>query len=105
MEGSGRTRTIKVVVLFALLICFFLLFGVATTKIALSERKLPSLYTSSIESAIRGGIYSSDGFTLASSKKLYKAVMNTYNLHPGKKELFVTLFSTYSGIDKDDLYD
>ncbi|MFP4332090.1 MAG: peptidoglycan D,D-transpeptidase FtsI family protein [Campylobacterales bacterium] len=105
MEGSGRARTVKVVVLFALLISFFLLFGVATTKIALSDRKLPTLYTSSIESAIRGAIYSSDGFTLASSKKLYKAVMNTYNLDPGKKELFVTLFSTYSGIDKDELYD
>lgn len=105
MEGNRRTRTVKVVVLFALLISFFLLFGVATTKIALSERRLPTLYTSSIESAIRGAIYSSDGFTLASSKKLYKAVLNTYNLDPGKKELFVTLFSTYSGIDKDELYD
>ncbi|WP_258437076.1 peptidoglycan D,D-transpeptidase FtsI family protein [Helicobacter monodelphidis] len=53
-----------------------------------------------IESAIRGSIYSSDGFMLASSKKLYKAIVNTYNIDPQKEELFVNLFSIYSKIPR-----
>lgn len=105
MENGNRNKTVKVVVLFAFLLAFFLLFIAATSKIALSKRSMPSLVTSSVETAIRGSIISLDGFTLASSKKLYKAVINSYNLDPDKKELFVTLFSIYSGESKKDIYD
>jgi len=105
MESSNKNRTVKVVVLFAFLLAFFILFISAIVKIAYSGRSLPSLESSSIESAIRGSIISKDGFTLASSKKLYKAVVNTYNIDPAKKELFVTLFSIYSKESKKDIYD
>nr|WP_236033217.1 penicillin-binding protein 2 [Helicobacter turcicus] len=68
-----------------------------------TERQLPNLQTKRVESAIRGNIYSSDGFLLASSKKVYKAVVNTYNINPQKKELFINLFSIYSKIPKQEI--
>lgn len=65
----------------------------------LKERQLPSTYAQDSSRAIRGSIISADGFHLASTKKLYKAVVNTRYIDPQKKELFVELFSIYSGID------
>jgi cell division protein FtsI (penicillin-binding protein 3) len=65
----------------------------------IKPRHLPSLYTKTTSKAQRGSIISADGFHLATTKKLYKAVVNTYYIDPQKKELFVQLFSIYSGID------
>lgn len=48
---------------------------------------------------MRGNIISADGFTLAYTTKLYKAVVNTRFIDPQKKDLFIELFSIYSGID------
>ncbi|TLD86196.1 penicillin-binding protein 2 [Helicobacter sp. MIT 05-5294] len=68
-----------------------------------TTRKLPNFQAKRVENAIRGNIYSSDGFLLASSKKVYKAVVNTYNINPQKKELFINLFSIYSKIPKSQI--
>ena len=65
----------------------------------IKPRHLPSLYTKTTSKAQRGSIISEDGFHLATTKKLYKAVVNTYYIDPKKKDLFVQLFSIYSGID------
>lgn len=48
---------------------------------------------------MRGNIISADNFKIASTSKLYKAVVNTKYIDPQKKELFIELFSIYSGID------
>lgn len=95
---SSKTRTGKIVVLYALLLLGFTLFLVSLYHTVLSERKLPALHATRMESAVRGSVYSSDGFMLASSKKLYKAIVNTYNLDPNKLDLFVNLFCIYSGM-------
>jgi len=63
------------------------------------HRNLPSLYTKNTSYAMRGNIISADGFTLAYTTKLYKAVVNTRFIDPQKKDLFIELFSIYSGID------
>jgi len=65
---------------------------------ALKSRRTPSLYAKESVQAGRGSIISADGFHLATSKKLYKAVVNTRYIDPQKKELFVQLFHIYSGI-------
>ncbi len=65
----------------------------------LKSRHMPSLYAKESSKAQRGSIISADGFHLASTKKLYKAVVNTRYIDPQKKELFISLFSIYSGID------
>jgi len=65
----------------------------------IKPRHLPSLYSKTTSKAQRGSIISADGFHLATTKKLYKAVVNTYYIDPQKKDLFIQLFSIYSGID------
>ncbi len=61
-------------------------------------RSIPSIEKSVTDKAKRGNIISEDGFVIASTQKLYKAIINTKNLDPDKKNLFVTLFSIYSSI-------
>jgi cell division protein FtsI (penicillin-binding protein 3) len=65
----------------------------------LKSRHLPSLYTKNSSKAQRGSIISADGFHIATTKKLYKAVVNTLYIDPQKMQLFVELFSIYSGIN------
>ncbi|MFK5937165.1 MAG: penicillin-binding protein 2 [Sulfurimonas sp.] len=65
---------------------------------ALKPRRTPSLYAKEGTRAGRGSIISADGFHLATTKKLYKAVVNTRYIDPQKKELFIQLFHIYSGI-------
>lgn len=65
----------------------------------LKPRNLPSMYIKDTSKAMRGNIISADGFTIASTSKLYKAVVNTHYIDPQKKDLFIQLFSIYSGID------
>ena len=57
------------------------------------------MYAKNTSKAMRGNIISADGFTIASTSKLYKAVVNTNYIDSQKKELFIALFSIYSGID------
>jgi len=64
----------------------------------LKDRHMPSLYAKESSRAQRGNIISADGFHIASTKKLYKAVVNTRYIDPQKKDLFVELFSIYSGM-------
>ncbi len=68
-------------------------------------RDLPSLYSKNTSYAMRGNIVSADGFTLAYTTKLYKAVVNTRFMDPQKKDLFIELFSIYSGIDTKEIRD
>jgi cell division protein FtsI (penicillin-binding protein 3) len=79
---------------------FLLLLGVILGNI-LSDKELPSLYIQRGSKAIRGNIITDDGFNVAKSQKLYKAVVNTKYIDKDKKELFVALFSIYSNIPKN----
>lgn len=70
---------------------------------ALSDRQIPKLVISETNRALRGSIESRDGFRMVFSQKLYKAMVNTRNIDPDKRELFINLFSIYSGIPKDEI--
>lgn len=63
------------------------------------DRRLPKLEHSEVNHALRGNIISSDGFKIATSQKLYKALVDTRNIDPKKFDLFVKLYSLYSGDD------
>jgi len=65
---------------------------------ALKPRHMPSLYAKESSRASRGNIISADGFHIATTKKLYKAIVDTRYIDPQKKELFIQLFHIYSGI-------
>ncbi|MCF6330326.1 MAG: penicillin-binding protein 2 [Sulfurimonas sp.] len=71
--------------------------------LVIKPRNLPSLYSKDTSKAMRGNIISADGFTIASTSKLYKAVVNTKYIDPLKKELFVELFSIYSGMKSSEV--
>ena len=71
----------------------------AILSIVIKPRHLPSQTTKTSSKAKRGDIISADGFRIATTKKLYKAIVNTRYIDPDKKELFIKLFHIYSGID------
>ncbi|WP_345975426.1 penicillin-binding protein 2 [Sulfurimonas sp. HSL3-7] len=88
----------KVLLLFIFLVIGFLIFLSTMFYTAVKPRDLPSRFISDTTKAERSSIISADGFHLAISKKVYKAMINTKNLDPDKKELFIQLFSIYSNI-------
>lgn len=88
----------KILLLYALISLGFIIFLSVMFLTVVKSRHLPSIYAKESSRAIRGDIISADGFHLATTKKLYKAVVNTRYIDPEKKELFTQLFSIYSGI-------
>ena len=101
MRHSNKSK--KILALFILLLFGFLIFLAVMLYTALHERDIPSIYSEETSKAQRGSIVSADGFHIATTQKLYKAVVNTKNIDPDKEELFVQLFSIYSGIEPDDI--
>ncbi len=96
MENANKSK--KILILYILLGVGFAIFLSVMLVTVLKSRHLPSQYAKETSKAQRGSIISKDGFHLATTKKLYKAVVNTRYIDPEKKELFVELFSIYSGL-------
>lgn len=99
MENPARNKSKKIVILFLLIAFAFIVFAIVMASKGLGKRQTPRQFTSSTTKAMRGNILSADGFHIATTRKLYKATVDTRNIDPGKKELFIQLFSIYSGID------
>ena len=93
---TNQNKSKKILLLFAVLMVGFLIFLSVMLYTALKPRHMPSLYTSDSSKAMRGNIISKDGFHLASTQKLYKAIVDNRNIDPNKRELFIQLFSIYS---------
>ena len=94
----NRNNTKKIFFLYLLIILGFVIFLGAMLVNVVKPRHLPSLYAKESSRAERGSIISADGFHLATTKKLYKAVVNTRYIDPDKRKLFIKLFSIYSGM-------
>lgn len=94
----NRNKSKKILLLYVLISLAFLVFLSVMLLTATKTRHMPSLYATDSSKAQRGSIISADGFHLATTKKLYKAVVNTRYIDPKKKELFINLFSIYSGM-------
>ncbi len=92
-----KTKLLLITLLLATGVVFFLASIIHT---ALTNRQIPKLVISDTDRALHGQILSKEGFRLVFSQKLYKAMVNTKNIDPDKKELFIRLFSIYSGIDQ-----
>jgi cell division protein FtsI (penicillin-binding protein 3) len=95
---NQKSKSKKIFILYALLSLGFLIFLSVMLLTVLKPRHLPPIYSKSTSKAQRGSIISADGFHIATTKKLYKAVVNTRYIDPQKKQLFIELFSIYSGI-------
>jgi cell division protein FtsI (penicillin-binding protein 3) len=102
MEQSD-TRKIKILFLFTIVLIGFLIFLGTLFYWAKIDRRLPNLSHKELDFASRGSIISSDGFKVATSKKLYKASVDTRNIDPDKLELFIRLYCLYSGDDEKEI--
>lgn len=100
---NRRNKSKKILVLFLFFIVGFFIFLSAQFYTVMHKRHAPSLFTSDETRAERGEIISADGFHIATTQQLYKAVVNTQNIDPGKKELFIKLFSIYSGMSEKEI--
>ncbi|MCR1809529.1 MAG: penicillin-binding protein 2 [Epsilonproteobacteria bacterium] len=98
MEPSD-TKKIKILFLFVVVLLGFMIFLGTLFYWATIERRLPRLEHSEVNHALRGNIVSADGFKIATSQQLYKAIVDTRNIDPKKLDLFVRLYSLYSGDD------
>ncbi|MDH5465126.1 MAG: penicillin-binding protein 2, partial [Thiovulaceae bacterium] len=96
----NRFKASKVLVLFIFVFILILIFLGKISMTILADRSSPSTIKTTQNKAKRGAIISSDGYAVASTQKVYKAIINTKNLDPDKKNLFITLFSIYSGVDQ-----
>jgi cell division protein FtsI (penicillin-binding protein 3) len=92
-----KPNTVKIIFLFVLVAFGFIIFLGAVFYWSNTKRRLPNLKYTEINRALRGDIISKDGFRVATSKKLYKVSIDTRNIDPDKKELFVKLYTLYSG--------
>lgn len=101
MDTPTQSTSKKIILLFLMIAFAFIAFALVMAGKALGKRHTPRLYTSSTTKAMRGSILSADGFHIATTRKLYKATVDTRSIDPGKRELFVQLFSIYSGIGTD----
>lgn len=101
MRHSNKSK--KILALFLLLMFGFVIFLAVMLYTALHKRDIPSIYSEDTAKAQRGSIISADGFHIATTQKLYKAVVNTRNIDPDKEELFVQLFSIYSGMEPNEI--
>ena len=84
-------------ILITLLLIGFLITIINTIN---SDRHTHNKFSTIRNRAIRGSIISADGYFLSYSQKLYRAEVNTLSIDPKKKNLFINLFSIYSGIPK-----
>ncbi|MDR2789897.1 MAG: penicillin-binding protein 2 [Campylobacteraceae bacterium] len=60
------------------------------------DLRSPNLQTSDAKMSLRGSILSADNYMLANSQRLYKVVVDTRNIDPEKKELFIKLYCLYT---------
>ncbi len=91
-------RKYKITGLFILLCIAILIFLLSMFKTVVTERKIPSHNSIIHDRSFRGNIISADDYTLSSSQKTYEASIRGASIVPEKKEVFIKLFSIYSGI-------
>ena len=95
-----QQRTGKISWLFILLVIAMVLFLSSILGTISSDRHVPRQNAIIHDRSLRGAIISADNYTLSASHKIYRAVIRGESIDPDKKEMFITLFSIYSGIDK-----
>ena len=93
-------KTKKIVILFSFILLFLLILFFSVFRTITEKRHMPALKGEKTELSVRGDIISYDNFKIASSKKVYKAMIDTRYLDPLKEELFLNLFSIYSNACK-----
>ena len=108
-EELSENKLIKnrsVILLLIFMAIAFLFLGVFLSTIGLtanSSRTMNSKFVHIENKAIRGKIISADNFVVTYSQKLFRAEINTKSIDPTKRDLFIKLFSIYSGMSKTEV--
>ena len=98
-----RYRSAILLALFLGVFILFLIFLVNLAKKIGTTDRLKTKIVKLENKAVRGEIISADNFVLACSTKLFRAEINTRSIDPKKKNLFIKLFSIYSGISEEEI--
>jgi len=97
-------RKYKILSLYGILTFFMFMFLYSVLKTISSDRHIPSHNSIIHDRSFRGSIISADNYTLSNSQKSYQAVIRGESIAPEKKEVFVKLFSIYSGIPVKEIH-
>jgi len=100
-----RYRSSILLGMFIVIIVLLFIFLITVLFTITSDRKTGNKIAVVKDRAIRGSIISKDGYSVAYSQKTYRAEINTLSIDPKKKDLFVNLFSIYTGIPKQKIRD
>lgn len=98
-NSTSSSKKTKVSIVFLMILFGILIFVVVLFYRVSIERKLPRLQTSEANTALRGSIITKDGFSVAFTQKLYKSMVDTRNIDPNKKDMFIRLYSLYTNED------
>lgn len=98
-------RQYKILILFGILVVLIALFLYSVLNTISSDRRIPSHNSTIHDRSFRGAIISADNYTLSRSHKTYQAVVRGASVKKEKRELFIKLFSIYSGISKESLHE
>ncbi|CAM2818082.1 peptidoglycan D,D-transpeptidase FtsI family protein [Helicobacter felis] len=93
-------RTERLLLIFIVVGGCLLLFVVVMFFKAILPRKMPAFVVTKTNIAMRGTIYSQDGFSLASSQKLFKVSFNPLSIDPDKRDFFIDLLAIYTNIPR-----
>lgn len=86
IEKDNKIKKIMILFFFIVFMLLILLISIFDTM--KSFRRLPSLESSQNELSVRGDIISGDNFKITTSKKIYKASIDTRHLDLEKKSCF-----------------
>jgi len=96
-------RKHKITGLFLIFVLAMSIFLFSVLKTISSDRRMPSHNSTIHDRSFRGSIISADNYTLSNSQKTYQAVIRGESIVPEKREVFIKLFSIYSGIPSKDV--
>jgi cell division protein FtsI (penicillin-binding protein 3) len=96
-------RSAILLMMFLTIFFLFMIFLSTIIGIINSDRKTDNKFITIENKAIRGKIISKDNFVVSFSQKQFRAEVNTRSIDPRKKDLFVKLFSIYSGIPEKEI--
>ncbi len=97
--NPSENKKIKIAIIFSILLIFFLVLVGALFKILSDSGEIRKLHAIERDRSIRGEILSRNRYTIATSKKLYTAQVDTRCIDPDKFDLFVRLFAIFSNLD------
>ena len=95
-----RFRSAILLFIFIVIFILFLVFLTTVGNVMSSDRHTDNKFIAIENKSIRGKIISADHFVIAFSQKQFRAEVNTRSIDPRKKDLFIKLFSIYSGLSE-----